>query len=310
MKSTISLSPIRVHKSELQEYLGKLKTGSEFQIHSMPKFNYMLSGMERQKLVIVGARPSECKSVFCFQLAYDFSKHFKVLYVSLEMTIKEALFRMLCYAKKINNTELYHGNIDAHQLQINEFYELLDRDKDKLIFTDGIGVNWDEFSNIMEHFKESKPDIVIVDYLQCIKTNGKSLDVIEDYIRRIRELAIRENILVILASQINRASISESKEPKMEGLKGSGKIEEQADKVILLHYPCKHDEETSINVFKIVIAKNKNGMTGYVDMKIIPENYRIYEEYIEKSTIEKKEQEIKKTEEKQKSFYEPKNWDE
>jgi replicative DNA helicase len=273
-----NLLPIRVQKPELQEYLGRLSNGVEFKIASMPKLNKIIGGLERKKLVVVGARPSECKSAFCCQVAYDLSKDFKVLYISLEMTIQEMMFRMLCYKMGIPNTELYNGNIGFHKNQINDFYALLDRDKDKLIFADGIGFSWNEMNDVMEHLKEDKPDIVIVDYLQCIKTQGRSLEAIEDYIKSIRELAVREDMLIILASQINRASISESKEPKMEGLKGSGKIEEQADKVILLHYPCKHDERADISKFKIIVAKNKNGMTGYVDMKIKPECYKIYSE--------------------------------
>lgn len=130
----------------------------------------------------------------------------------------------------------------------------------------------------MEKLKDDKPDIVFVDYLQCIKTKGKSFEAIADYIRRIRELAVRQNILIVLASQINRANIADGKEPTMEGLKGHGKIEEQADKIVLLHYPCKHNHKVDIDKFKIIIAKNKNGMTGYVDMRINPGQYRIYED--------------------------------
>lgn len=207
-------------------------------------------------------------------MAYEFSVKFKVLYLSLEMTTEEAMFRMLCLHKKINNTSMYRGQID--QTLVNDFYMDLDSEKRTLIVQQELGRNWDEINQVMERLAHDSPDIIFLDYIQCIKTAGKKMDAIEDYIKNFRKLAIEKNFCVFIMSQINRVNISESKErePTMEGLKGTGFLEEHADKVLLLHYPCKHAQNNAdINEFKIIIAKNKNGLTGFVKCRIEPQHY-------------------------------------
>lgn len=237
----------------------------------MPKLNRMLGGFERKKMIVIGARPSNGKSAFAMQLAYDFSKKFKVLYLTLEMTVEEAIFRILCQHKKINNADMYNGNIPTDI--VNDFYNIMDQEKRNLIIAQEIGKNWDEVNEVMELLQHDKPDIIFMDYIQCIKTSGKKMDAIEDYVKNLRAMAIEKNICVFVLSQINRTSISESVEPVMEGLKGTGVLEEQADKVILLHYPCKYGKDININQFKIIIDKNKNGSTGYMDCRIDPQWY-------------------------------------
>lgn len=272
--------PVVGYQPKLKEYLDSLKNGSEIKIESLPTINKVIGGFERKKIIVIGARPSEGKSAFALQLAYEFSTKFKVLYLSLEMTIEEAMFRLLCHHKKIINTTLYDGIIDNPLVE--EFYNELSQEKRELIVNEEIGANWEEINETMEKLKDNPPDIIFLDYIQCIKTNGKKLEVIEDYIKNFRKMAIEKNICVFILSQINRTNIAENKEPTMEGLKNTGFLEEHADKVILLYYPCKRSEKASINDFKIIIAKNKNGQTGYVKCCIRPENYYFYEEVKEK----------------------------
>lgn len=259
------------NKEKLSGYLEKLKDGVEFQIKSLETFNRLVCGFERKKLVVVGSRPSEGKSAFLLQLAYEMAEKHKVLYISLEMTIEEAIFRLLCHRSAINNVELYQGSIFQNKQKIDTFYEELDNMPRNLIITDNVGHTWEDLEKAIDVLGES-PDIIMVDYIQCIHNNGKPLEAIEDYIKRIRESAIEKNMLVIVASQINRSSIADNKEPRMEGLQGSSKLEAHADKVVLLSYPCKHSSE-DINKFKIIVAKNKNGMTGYVDVEFLPQYY-------------------------------------
>ena len=274
------LAPIRSKKAILKTYIDSLSHGPEIQITSMPQLNKIICGFERKKLIVIGSRPSEGKSAFGMFLAYDFAQKFKVLYISLEMTTEEAMFRVLCQHKKISNTDLYHGEI-PYEI-VNTFYDDLDKEKRNLIISEEIGKNWDEINKLMEDLKHDKPDIIFMDYIQCIKTNGKKMDAIEDFIRNFRIMAIENNMCVFILSQINRMNMADSKtnEPTMEGLKGTGFLEEHADKIILLHYPCKHNIEKSINDFKVIIPKNKNGMTGFVNCRIDPQHYSFRENII------------------------------
>lgn len=269
--------PIKTKTKKLGDYLEKLSGKPELSIESLPSLNRMLFGLERKKLVVIGARPSEGKSSFCVYLAYELSKTYKVLFLSLEMTEEEAMFRLFCHAQRISNLDLYTGMKLSYSGKLEQFKK--DIQERRLIITEERGKNWKEVDGIMETFLEDKPDIIFLDYLQYIQGQGtqKKMIAIEEYIKNFRELAIANNICVVLASQISRANIADNKEPTMEGLKGTGEIEQVADKVILLHYPCKHNHDRNINDFKIIVAKNKNGMTGYVNVKFLPSIYTFEE---------------------------------
>lgn len=213
-------------------------------------------------------------------MAYELSAKFKVLYLSLEMTVEEAMFRIFCYETKMPNVDFYDGRMYEYQPVFDKFKDSMKERERLLIIGEEIGKTWEEIDTVFKNLEEENepPDIIILDYIQCIKSNGKKLEVIEDYIKKFRALAIEKSFCLFLCSQINRANLQDnkSKEPTMEGLKNTGFLEEHADKVILLHYPCKH-KDSDINKYKVIVAKNKNGMTGYVNCKITPEVYRIWE---------------------------------
>lgn len=229
-------------------------------------------------MIVVGARPSEGKSAFSLQMAYELSHKFKVLYISLEMTVEEAMFRLLCYKRGVDNVKFYKGGYEEYSQDVDRFEEELERTQPKLIVSEEIGKSWDEVDKIFQNFEYDKPDVVFLDYVSMIRKQGKSQEAIEEYIKNFRTLAIKMNFCLFILSQINRSNITDSKEPTMEGLKHSGALEENADKVLILYYPCKRSPDIDIHNFKIIVAKNKNGMTGYVDCKFEPSIYKFYEE--------------------------------
>jgi replicative DNA helicase len=291
--STGDVFPITTQTDRLEGYLKTVSHGAEFQISHLNSINRLLGGFERKKMVVLGSRPSEGKSTFALQTAYELSSKHKILYLSLEMTIEESMFRLFCYEMRIANTDFFSGRMYDYQKSFEEFKSKISSEQRLLIIGEEIGKTWEEIDSVFSKMN-SKPDMVILDYVQCIRSNGKRLEAIEDYIKKFRALAIQEEFCLVLCSQINRANLQDnkSKEPTMEGLKNTGFLEEHADKVILLHYPCKHKEE-DITKFKVIVAKNKNGMTGYVNCRITPEHYRIWEEGI----VEEKQEELQEWEE-------------
>jgi len=224
---------------KLKGYLKTLSSGTEFQVDYLPTFNSLVGGFERKKLIVIGARTSEGKSMFSLQMAYELSLKHKVLFLSIEMTVESAMFRLLCYQQKIQNTDIYKGRYYDHESLLKGFNESLVQQERFLIFTEEIGRTWEQIVQVIEALDSDMPDIIFLDHIQLITTAGKKMEAIEDYIKKFREMAIKKNFCLFVCSQINRQNISENKEPSMEGLKSTGLLEEAADKVILLYYPCK-----------------------------------------------------------------------
>ena len=95
-------------------------------------------------------------------------------------------------------------------------------------------------------------------------------------------MAIRYNFAAVICSQVNRTSQeTDEKSPKLHQLKGTGKLEEAADIVFLLHWPYFYDrKEETKNKFQIYVAKNKLGQTGRLNIFYHPQFYRFSEENI------------------------------
>ncbi len=276
---------------KLNQYLAKFKAGPEIEIINKPKLNKVLFGLEKKKLYVVGARPSQGKSLFCLGLAYDISIKHKVLFLSLEMNEEEAMFRLLCRHSRISNTQLREMPVEDFLDEHMSF--CVDIKRRRLIVCEEMGRTLEELEDVVnKRLALNKPDVIVIDYIQCIKSNKNKMEAIDNYVRELRAIAIRENICIILCSQISRANIVDNNIPTMEGLKNTGTLEEQADAVLILHYPYKQnkvDSTVSINDFIIYVSKNKNGPTGYVKYKILPSIYMLEEKGEEQTDEEQTE---------------------
>jgi replicative DNA helicase len=248
----------------------------ELPIESLPLLNEKIWGLPKRALTVIGARTSNGKSAFSTQLAYDLARQKKrVLFLSLEMTVIDMAIRIFAHNQHINNEELLKGKFDEYKDKWEDFYcEFQDL---PLVIADKIGHNFDELNAYIRSLK-SRPDVVIVDYIQNIKKQKRDFkEDIDGYLKDFRETAIRHDFAGIVLSQVNRASqANQEKEPKLHHLKATGYLEEHADLVMLLHWP-KLYEEANPNEFKIFIEKNRNGRTGFHQVWFYPEYYQFCE---------------------------------
>src|SRR5699024_9435862 len=102
---------------------------------------------------------------------------------------------------------------------------------------------------------------MVIDYIGLLDS-PKGMDereTITEASKRLKQLAVDLNIPVIVLSQLNRGIESrDNKEPRLSDLRMSGSLEQDADVVLLLH----RDLRESAHEIKIIVAKNRQGMTG------------------------------------------------
>lgn len=245
--------------------------------------NYFTDGLQDEDLIIVGARPSVGKTAFALNVAGHAATNLytDVIIFSLEMGKQQLLKRMAGI----------RGNIDGVKL----------RDARKLFtpddwgkFTKAIGeignMNlhifdkpgasmpyiWSKVRKIRNKNPEGKV-LVLIDYLQLIKGNprleaNRQLQVAE--ISRDLKLMARElHVPVVALSQLSRGLESrQDKRPMMSDLRESGSIEQDADIVMFLHRDDYFDKETeNKNIIEIIIAKQRNGPVGTVQLAFVKE---------------------------------------
>lgn len=274
-----NVKPLEHHLPGIKKELLERGGAPKYPLQTLPEFNAKLWGMHKG-LTVVGARSSMGKSSFCLQIARDLSdQHIPVLFLSLEMDVNSIIERLFCQTMKVDNFDLLCGRLNTNE-EIQTKWKTFETwiKGVPLLVTNGIGKSFEEINKLIE-LLNPKPKCVIVDYIQGVRANKDERIEMNEYIRRFRELMIENNIIGILASQVNRQIIdNKDKRPTMENLKSTGVLEEHADIVILLYWDYFYTKnETDKNKYEIVIAKNRNGRTGKHEVWYFPEHY-LFEE--------------------------------
>jgi replicative DNA helicase len=249
----------------------------------MPELNRKIWGIHRQKLLLIGARTSNGKSAFVVNLAHDLAVQGKrVIFLSLEMPREKVLERMFCLDCDVDNIELLTGQYNKDQIIKDKYEAFMQRaSRWRLYISDCIGRDWAWLEkNIFLNMTE-KPDAVFIDHIQEIRGGQSQKTAIDEYISKMRECAIRNDFALVMCSQVNRISMSEkegNREPQLHHLKATGFLEEAADQVILLHWPyhyAKDDATIDREEYILNVAKNRDGMTGYIKMRYQPQYCRM-----------------------------------
>lgn len=122
--------------------------------------------------------------------------------------------------------------------------------------------------------------LVVIDYLQLM-TSGKRTEnrvqEISDITRNLKIMAKELNVPVIALSQLSRAAEKSSgrsdHRPQLSDLRDSGSIEQDADIVLFLYREGYYTsmsgeslEESDSSTAECIIAKNRHGETGKVDL--------------------------------------------
>lgn len=268
---------ISYYLDDLKKRLFVRKNKPKIEIKSIPSLNSKLWGIQEGKVYVIGARTSNGKSAFVLQLAMDIGgQGYPVLMLSLEMETLQILERAFSYHSKVDNMDLLKGKFENH---LHKYDQFTAESKDiNLVIEDSIGKTWEQIDEYLNKLSV-KPSVVIIDHIHEVKrSENNERGMIDEYIRRFKEMAIRHNFAAIICAQINRMSASaEDKRPEMHQLKSSGYLEEAADVCILLHYPFKMRKSTNENHFEVYVDKNRNGRTGYLRLHYEPQFYSFFD---------------------------------
>jgi replicative DNA helicase len=244
----------------------------------MPALNRKIWGIHKQKLLLIGARTSNGKSMFAINIATDLARQGKrVIFLSLEMPKEKVLERMFCLEEGIDNIDLLTGKYNKKSFIRDKFVSFSNKVNSwRMYIADCIGRDWQWLEKEILNNMKDKPDAIFIDHIQEIRGGQSNKEAIDEYISKMRECSIRHNFALIMCSQVNRASVSEkdtNKEPQLHQLKSTGFLEEASDQVILLHWPYHHakdDKKVLKEDYLINVAKNRDGMTGYIKMHYDP----------------------------------------
>lgn len=236
-------------------------------------------GFQPTELIVLAARPSMGKTALVCNFAMAVAKANKgVLLFSLEQSKLELTERLLCIHAKISGHKLRQGELDEFEQQT--LMDAANQMREFPIFIDDVaGRTMSQIAAIARRLKRrSSLEIVIIDYLQLIESEDRNLpreQQISSITRRLKFLAKDLNIPVIALAQLNRGvEQREDKRPRLSDLRESGAIEQDADIVMFLHRPEAYDPEDRPGEADLIVAKNRHGPIGTVELVWLREMLR------------------------------------
>ncbi|MFD1066619.1 replicative DNA helicase [Oceanobacillus locisalsi] len=237
------------------------------------------SGFQRNDLIIIAARPSVGKTAFALNVAQNVAVKTgeNVAIFSLEMGADQLVQRMLCAEGNIDAQRLRNG-----QLQADDWSKLTmsmgSLSNAGIYIDDTPGVRVNEIRSKCRRLKQEHGlGMILIDYLQLIQGSGSSKEnrqqEVSEISRALKALARELEVPLIALSQLSRGVESrQDKRPMMSDIRESGSIEQDADIVGFLYRDDYYDQETEKdNIIEIIIAKQRNGPTGTVELAFVKE---------------------------------------
>lgn len=232
-------------------------------LYGFKDLDEVTGGIHRKQLIVLGARTGQGKSALSLQIADNVQRAGnKVLYIPLEMTTYETFERLLIRHELVTAAETKHGKVPAQKLPgIEKYLQDLEENK-RFIVYEGMA----ELDEIAHKIKIEQPYLVVIDQLTQVTTAEKTKDTRERYMqvtRQLKALALKENVAILLLSQLNRES---EKAPRLTAahLHESDSTGQDADVIIMLtqdENQATPDKLTSVTLTLVKQRQGRNGVT-------------------------------------------------
>lgn len=241
--------------------------------------DYKTAGMQPADLVLVAARPSMGKTAFVLNIAQHvaFKLNQTVAIFSLEMSKEQLVNRLFSLESRVDSQHLRTGNLtDMEWEKLIESAGVIGQSN--LIIDDTPGISIAELRSKCRKYKmDHDLKMIIIDYLQLMSGGGRGSESrqqeISDISRSLKALARELSVPVIALSQLSRAVEQRpDHRPMLSDLRESGAIEQDADVVMFIYRDDYYNKDTEIkNVAEIILAKQRNGAIGTVNLAWLPD---------------------------------------
>ena len=233
----------------------------------------VLAGLGKSDLVLVGARPGMGKTSFALNIATNVAKQTKktVCIFSLEMSADQLVNRVLSSEALVNSYSLRTGELAPAD------WENLARAAGELagcdiLIDDTSGMTFTAMKAKLRRVKNL--GMVIIDYLGLMsgdKHTENRVQEVSEISRSLKIMAKELMVPIVCCAQLSRGPESRTdKKPMLSDLRDSGAIEQDADTVIFLYrseyYKTDDAAGQDTSIAEVIIAKNRHGSTGTVNM--------------------------------------------
>ena len=238
------------------------------------------AGFGDSDLVLLAARPGMGKTSLALNIALNVAKATRkaVAVFSLEMSKEQLVTRVLSNEARVDSHKLLTGNLSERDWdEISDATVILNPldiriDDNPLLTVADMNAKCRRIDNLA---------LVVIDYLQLMTSSGSKgghgsesrQQMVSDMSRMLKIMAKELSVPVLCLSQLSRANEKrDDKRPMLSDLRDSGAIEQDADIVMFIYRDDYYKEDSEQrNIAECIIAKNRHGSTGKVNLKWSPE---------------------------------------
>jgi len=258
-------------------------------------------GLNKGQFMVFGARPGAGKSSLACSIAYYTAKMGNsVSFFSLEMTSEEIINRLILIDSELPSDKLKRPK----RMDDNDFNSYIQSSENvanlPIIVDETAGLNINDLkSKLIDHKEKFNTDVVIVDYLQLMRSdsrkNGTREEEVANISRTLKEISKSLDVHVLALSQLNRSVEQRGglKKPQISDTRESGAIEQDVDTLGLIYNPSYYgfDEYemwdgnvvSSDGLIVLDIAKNRHNSAGEIYLRFKPDSmkFKNYEDNYE-----------------------------
>ena len=221
----------------------------------IPQLRRMIRA-EKSDYFIVGARPSAGKSAFALQAALYWAVvcNKRVGFFSHETSREKLMDRLVACASGVPMDAIKERTLDDKQMAA--VCSISSRINSAPLFL--FSAAGRTVQQMQDRALYKRLDIVIVDYLQIVAAPGNDeYTQVTAVSKALHTMCQRFGIFCLALCQLSRTKTDKSghaQRPRLEDLRSSGQIEQDADGVFFLH-PLEEPDKPR----ELIIAKNKDG---------------------------------------------------
>jgi replicative DNA helicase len=246
------------------------------------RFDEKSGGLHEGELIILAARPSMGKTALALNIAQHIATHPSlqktVAIFSLEMSKESLLTRMICSRARVDQQKFRAGYLNKDE-RTRLSFALNDLVEAPLFIDDSSNTNlMDIHAKLRRLQSEHGLGLVIIDYLQLMSSRSRYENrnqEVSALSRGLKLLAKELRVPMLVLSQLSRAPETRPGDhrPQLSDLRESGSIEQDADLVgfIFREEVYKRDNKELEGLAELIIAKQRNGPTGVVNLMFLKE---------------------------------------
>ena len=232
----------------------------------------MTDGLKKAELTVIAGRPASGKTSLALNICSSVAKsNIPICFITYEITNKALVQRLLYQEAEVDSQRMRTGNMQAKDWK--KLTNAMSLVHDSSIQIEGqCQFDFENLSESIRHFvSENSNGVVIIDYFQLIKLPEKEERYVElsSLACSLKRLAMELNIPIILLSQVSKKCEDGSdKRPELSDIAECDALAWHADNVYFIYRDEQYYRDDTENRCKaeIIIAKQKNGPTGTIDL--------------------------------------------